>query len=173
MSEIIRDPLWQFVGVTLTVVSLVIVFLQIKRKELSYNIIINTPLLSVNESIKDKITILYEDVIVENLQFIILRICNTGNTSIKKTDYERPLSFSFGQNSSIFPVVVADVKPENLRISYKKEGHKIIIDPVLLNKKDEFSIKFFVKNFNGEINTDCRIVGVKEIKLQNNEPKRL
>lgn len=175
MSEIIRDPFWQFIGVIFTVVSIVIVILQIKRKELSYNIIINTPLLSIDKQIEDKITILYEDATVDNLQLIILRVCNTGNTPIEKSDYERPISFSFGKDSFIFAESVLDKKPENLKITFQKEKDKIIFYPILLNKKDEFSIKVFVNNYKGEINPDCRIVGVKDFKGQSRkrEPEML
>lgn len=171
MGEILRDPLWQFVGAIVAVASFVFIILQLKRKELSYSIIINTPLLSIDKRIEDKITILYEDVFIANLQLIILRICNTGNTPIEKSDYERPISFSFGKNAFIFAEIVVDKKPENLKITFEKEKNKLIFDPILLNKKDEFSIKVFIKNYNGEINPDCRIVGVKGIKFQTNKPK--
>jgi hypothetical protein len=166
MAEIIRDPLWQFIGAIIAVLSVVIVIYQTKRKELSYWTIINTALLSIDSEIKDKIAILYEDKIVDDLQLIILRISNTGNTQIEKRDYERPLSFSFGEGSNIIAESVYEKDPENLEITYQKEVDKIIFDPILLNKKDEYSMKLFVGNFKGDIKLDCRISGVKDIKSQ-------
>lgn len=54
MPEILRDPVWQFIGAIFALAAIVIVviiyWMQRQRKSLSYEIISCTPLLSVKSS---------------------------------------------------------------------------------------------------------------------------
>ena len=103
---------------------------------------------------------------------LLARIYRKNVTPTTKSDYERPISISFGQDSSIISEGVLDKKPENLNITYKITNEKIIFDPILLNKKDEFGIGLLVKDFQGQVKPTCRIIGVKEIKFQTNKSKK-
>jgi hypothetical protein len=85
---------------------------------------------------------------------LLARIYRKNVTPTTKSDYERPISISFGQDSSIISEGVLDKKPENLNITYKITNEKIIFDPILLNKKDEFGIGLLVKDFSRSGKTD-------------------
>ena len=60
MQEIMRDPVWQFIvlaalALATVVVSIFLVWMQRRRKALSYEIISRIPLLSVEEEVKAQI----------------------------------------------------------------------------------------------------------------------
>ena len=64
MLNLIRDPLWQFVGALLALaaiaVSVFLYRLQAGRKSLAYHVISDTPLFRVDEDIRGKLQIVYE-----------------------------------------------------------------------------------------------------------------
>jgi hypothetical protein len=176
MSDIIRDPFWKIVGVVISIIPIIIAFTQIKRKRLSYWIVLATPIAWLHEDFKEFLTLiyelydnapqLYEDTNINNLYLIILRVSNTGNGPITKSDYERPISISCEEGSKIIHESLIEKKPENLEITYQKfHNRRVVFDPILLNKKDEFSIKLIVSNYNDDIKMDCRISGIKKMQL--------
>lgn len=50
------------------------------------------------------------------------------------------------------------------KILIKSNMHKIILDPLLLNKKDYIKLKILLERFTGKISVSTRIKGIKEIK---------
>jgi hypothetical protein len=93
MVDLLRDPLWQFVGAVLVVVALMvsvtIFFAEKKRKELSYEILSHSEILSATEEIEGKLKILFKGEVVRNVHLLIVKLINSGNTPITSTDYER------------------------------------------------------------------------------------
>lgn len=62
-------------------------------------------------------------------------------------------------------VEVAKTEPDGIQVHPRVRNGKIIIKPVLLNKKDSFILKVLVSQFsNDKITFGGRIIGVKEIK---------
>jgi membrane protein YdbS with pleckstrin-like domain len=60
--DFLRDPMWQFAGALFAVFALVVaviaIFAQVKRKQLSYEIVNNIPLLTLEEEIAGKLRVL-------------------------------------------------------------------------------------------------------------------
>lgn len=168
MSEIMRDPMWQFIiGVLIAIAAIVVTIIvylkQRTRKSLSYEILSLNPLLSVKEEIKEKVQILYEGKPVEKVHLILARIINSGNVPIESNQYERHVSLSFGKEAQILTAEVNKTNPESLQASIKVEGNKVVLTPVLLNDGDSITLKMLVSQFD-EISVDGRIVGVKRIE---------
>ena len=165
MIEIIRDPMWQFVGVILVIIiPLVLYLVQRRRKALSWEIISNTPLLSIDEAIRGNIQVLFDGKPVQDAQLIIVEIINSGNVAIKSIDYERPINLDFGENARILTAEVTETTPDNLDVSINIEGTKVLLNPTLMNGKDSITIKTIVSQFNDQITVEGRIVGVKEVQ---------
>lgn len=168
MSDIIRDPMWQFFGVIFVVISIIVsgIFfrLQRQRSALSWKIISNTPLVRINSEVKGNLQVLFNGNPVKDIQLIIIKIINTGNVSIKSGDYERPLNLNFDENAQILAAEVIETNPNNIEVSANIEEREVFISPTLLNKGDSFTIKILVNQFNNQILIDGRIVGVKEIQ---------
>ena len=168
MIEIIRDPIWQFIGVILAVVAIIITVIfflyQRQKKAISWQIISNTPLLKIDDDIKRNLQVLYSGKPVQDIQLIIARIINTGNVSIKSTDYEGPINLNFGKNAQILTAEITKTSPNNLKASANIEGNGVIIPPTLMNSRDWITLKILVSQFDEPITVEGRIVGVKEIE---------
>jgi len=168
MSDILRDPVWQFVATILAVIAILVsisLYLkQRRRKMLSYEIVSRTPLLSIEEEIKGVLKILYEGEPVQQVHLIVTTIMNSGNTPILVNEYERPISLGFGEEAQILTAEIAKTQPDSLRASTSIEDDKVTLQPTLLNGGDSITLKMLVSKFDGEITVDGRIVGVKEIQ---------
>lgn len=166
MDELIRDPLWTFVGVICAVVSVIITILifiaQRKIKRLSYEFTSSTQLLSVKDEIQGKIQVLYDGEEVKNVHLLTIRFVNNGNQSISSADYERPVSIEVNSEAKILTHEVINESPENLGLSVFLDGRKLIFSSVLINAKDSFSIKALISDFK-EVYIDGRINGVKSV----------
>jgi hypothetical protein len=167
MSEIMRDPLWNFVATLVGSVSLLVtIFLSVKqrqRKALSYEILSDESLLSVKNEIKGKLQILYEGKAVQQMRLIVLRIFNSGNVPIQISDYEQSTQLCFGKNAQILSAEVVGVDPKELNVSINIEENKVIVNPILLNKTDFFKIKILTTKSCDQPLITGRIVGVKKI----------
>ncbi|WP_339611554.1 hypothetical protein [uncultured Planktosalinus sp.] len=167
--EIFRDQIWNFIGVIIAfltiVITLIIFFLQRRKKAISYEITSKTALLTSKEKLEGKIKILYNNSEVENVNFYELKISNSGNLGIPSEDYERPIRFIFDTGVEILSAEIIESNPKSLITELVTEGNEIIITPVLMNSKDSFTIKSIVSNSEEtEILVDARIKDVKEIK---------
>ena len=169
--EIFRDQIWNFIGVIIACVTLLITvilyFLQKHKKGLSYVILSKTSLLTNKEKLEGKIKILYNDHEVQNVKFLEIKILNTGNIGIPSSDYERPLRFIFEVEAKILTAEIIKSEPESLTTSLNITQNEIVVQPILMNSKDYLVIKAIVSNSTDEdIIVDGRIKDVKEIKKQ-------
>ena len=171
MIEILRDPMWQFIGVLIALLALIIsilLWMQRKRKALSYEIVSRTPLLSFKEKIKGNLQILFDGREVQDVHLIEVRMFNSGNESIKSEDYERPINFSFGENAQVLTAEVVEANPESIHASADIVDTKVKLKPILLNGSDSFTLKMLVSQYSGEekdIKIDGRVAGVKDISM--------
>lgn len=169
--EIFRDQIWNFIGVTIAcitlIITLIIYFLQKNKKGISYEVLSKTPLLTIREKLEGKIKILYLEREVQNVTFLEIKILNTGNVGIPSADYERPIRFIFDNNAEILSAEVIRAEPETLSTSLTIHANEITLEPVLMNSKDYISMKVIISNSAGEaVYVDGRIKDVKEIKKQ-------
>lgn len=167
MFDVLRDPLWQFIGVIFAVLAIFITLVlyrrQRSRKALSYEIVSRTPLLSIREEVKKKLQILFNGNPVQQVHLILVKIINSGNIPILETDFERPIRLIFGHEAQILTTEVVQTRPHSLHVSVKIEDKNVMILPTLLNQGDEIELKMLVSKFNA-IEVDGRIVGVKNIE---------
>jgi hypothetical protein len=178
MSDIanaLRDPLWQFVGVIVAIVSIaIVIFFSIRqrnRKALSFKIISSTPVLSVSEGVQGKLRILYEDKEVQEVQLVVISMTNSGNLPIIENDYSQPIEVSFG-DGKLLTVELMEVTPKDLDVVATIKNEKVVLNKALLNQGDSFIIRALIADFKNIINVKGRIVGVKEIAKQV-EPRNL
>lgn len=165
--ELLRDPLWQFVGAILAIaaiaVTIVVYLLQRNRKSLSYEIVSNNSLLTVREELEGKVKITYEDTPVKNVQLIVMKIINTGNVPITPSDFVRPLQFIFDEQTRILSSEVTKKEPKNIDAHITIDKNSFRLEPTLLNGKDSITIKSLVYDFDGLPKVDTRIIGVDRV----------
>lgn len=168
MLEILRDPLWQFIGVLVAVIAVIvpiyIYILQKGKKDLAYCIVAKTPLLAVDKALENKIEIYYQDTLIGDVFLLLINISNKGNEPIKGEDFFEPLNFSFGNKSKILSAEISESIPAKMKLNLEIVDNKLEIRPVLLNTKDEFTIKLLISQFDGSIEPGGIIYGVKTIR---------
>lgn len=168
MIEVFRDPFWQFIGALSALVAIVIaivIFLKERaKKAVTFQIISFLPFLTISEEEKGDFRVLYKGREVRDLFLVSLQVTNTGNVPITFNDYEKPISFIFGESSRIFSAEVVNTQPKTLPHELSIEGNRVTLSPILLNSGDTIEIKCLVTSLKkNTIVAGGRIVGVKEI----------
>ena len=167
MVDLLRDPLWQFAGVILAIVaigiSVAVYFAQRQRKDLSYDVLWSTRLLNVSEKSLGPIQVLYDGAPVTDPQLIVMRVANTGNVPITAEDFERPVSFQFGDGCAVLSATVGSTEPEHLGLSVVARDACVILEPVLLNQADSATLTVLVSGKARFPTADGRIRGVHSI----------
>lgn len=165
MPDFLRDPVWQFVGVVLALAASVVLFLlQRRRKALSYEVVSRTSLMSVKEEVKGRVQILFDGTPVSDAHMMIMRVTNAGNVPIVPSDYLRPVKFGFGEMVQILSAEVMETSPHNIEASVEVDTGAVILTPVLLNGGDSITLKILLAQYEGKIDVDGRIVGVKHVQ---------
>lgn len=142
-----------------------IVLRERRRKGFSYNIGSANPVVSVEKRVADRVRIYFDDEQVENVHLIVMDIWNSGNQSILETDFNRDVSFNFGEDALILSSSVVAVEPRDLEPSFILMGNSARLSPLLLNDGDRMTVNFLVSNWDSDaLDVDGRIIGVKNIK---------
>ena len=175
MLELLRDPAWQFAGVLvalLTVMVMLLVYrLQRPKKALSYEVVSKNQLLTVKEELQGRLQVLYEGQPAKDICLLVIRFFNSGNIPITTADYERSVSFGTGASSKVLSVAITDVNPKNLVTNLTVEESRVTLQPVLMNSKDSITLKLLVKEFEGTVAVDGRVVGVRAISNAGQTPR--
>ena len=171
MFDFLRDPMWQFIGALIglitVAITIIIYLIQRRSKKLDYELISKTSLLSVQDEVDGRVQIVFEGTHVQKVHLIICKVSNSGNVSIVSSDYEIPLSFEMGPDSRILSAEVTEVLPKDLLVDINVNGNAIRVSPCLLNGSDSFSIKALIGDYDGTFAANARIAGVKEIRKVN------
>lgn len=167
MMDLLRDPVWQFVGVTLTLLTIVVpiatYYAQRPRKLLGYEIIHNGKILTITEESVGKLQLLYNGAPVHNARLIELRISNVGNQSILPTDFFKTLSVSVNESAVILSAAVVDKQPKDLNVEATFSANVLEITPLLLNAQDSITLKLLVSGYQTGPTLSARINGVTKI----------
>lgn len=148
-----------FTTIVSATIAITLYFKNKKKKQLSFDLDSwDTIVTKLNHDIK----IFYKDntEITDDLNMILIKFRNTGNEPIKKDDFENDLFLKL-LDSKVFDVSVTATKPEGLIIeTYKDENEsRIGIKPLLLNPKDEFTVKLLTSKLIPTFTINTRIVG--------------
>jgi hypothetical protein len=177
VPDFLRDPIWQVVGVVAAFIAIVatvlIYYKQRQQKKLSYRITSNTPLLSIDEAIKEDLQILYHGKDIKQANLVTIDIINSGNLPITTADYEQTVNISFGKDAQILSAEITTMRPQNINATIHVDKEVVTLNPVLLNADDSISLKFIVSYQSKGPIFGGRIVGVKDIKELSDDPKWL
>lgn len=160
------DPRWQGIGVALAVVSILatvmIYRLQRGRKSLAFGVISETPLLNRVPEDGGAVALVYEGRLVEFPWVVVLEVRNNGTMPITRSDFDRPLTFSFGEDVEVLSVRTAD--PYHLGVKLTVTTTSIIVDPLLFNARDSLSFTVVVNGESPKVTLMARIAGVSDIE---------
>lgn len=169
MLVLLRDGVWQFFGAFFTILGIFatiwIYRKQKQRKELTYKLISSSPILGVRGKITGELRIIHNNRAVNQLQYIKLRVTNSGNVAIRATDFETPLVLSV-KKGEILSADLADSTPNNIGVHIQSiSASEVVIPPLLLNAGDQFDLELLVNDYSGGVTLAARIENVKEIVL--------
>jgi hypothetical protein len=165
--DFLRDPIVDLIiGVVVTiVVAFVVYVMQRNRKEMAYDVISNTLVLSIDHEVRGKIQVLYEGKPVDDARLVVLRIWNSGKVPISSNDFERPVTFDFGKDAEVLDATIFETKPSNLtdEAVLEKDINKVILRPLLLNRDDSIKFKVLLTRLRRNIQVSARISGINQI----------
>ena len=178
--DVFRDPVWQFVGVVLTLcfggITVKLALLQRSCKGLSYDVVSQASLQQGDKDLMGLLEISFDHKPVRDVHLITVRIYNSGNVPILSADYEVPITIRFGKQSKILRAKIVNQNPVSLPILMDVASDRGTIHPALLNPGDAFAVEFLVDQPDVQdrpysyaeklvdVKVVGRIVGVKEIR---------
>lgn len=175
ITSILRDPVWQFAGAIIGAVAVAISIwaaLRARRtKRLTYSHRF-TPLLSVGQAIRDKVSILYDGQPVTDVQLLSVVLRNSGDMPIVPADFVRPIELSVAAESTILTADVSATEPNDLGAGIEwtrgseamadGASRTIVLQPLLLNPRDTVTLSLLVTG-SSALEVRGRIAGVARI----------
>jgi len=150
--------------------------LQRRRKKLSYTVDVEIPLMFFEEELPEGLRLTYGGNVVREGYLIDMIFKNSGNSPIRSSDFESPLSVSISNGARVLHAEIVDPIPEDLEVKAQLTENKVVLNAGLMNSKDNFTLRLIVSEYNEEemnIDVSGRIVGVKEIEAYHQEYKYL
>lgn len=167
MLDLLRDPIWQFVGAIVALltilISIAIYIAQRRRKDLSYEILANVPLLTVEEDTVGELQLLFREAPVKGTRLFLARIVNTGNVPVNAEDYDAPITVRFRDRVQVLSAVITEQSPSNLNVSAQPATTSVSFSKNLLNPGDSFSCRVLLSNYSKGFAVESRVAGVSRI----------
>jgi hypothetical protein len=159
-------------------VSLILWLITFRRKEMSYEVLYDTPVLGVHDQMTERMHIVYGDDTVDNVYLIMVKVSNSGNVAVRAKDFDGKLAIQLPAASRVLNAGVAESNPSNLNERSLKDGvssqdlidsfgdARVDLRPVLLNKGDFITVKMLASRAEGPIAVSGHIEGIPSIKPQ-------
>jgi hypothetical protein len=167
LIQLLRDPVWQFIGALVAfaaiLVSVALYFAQRSRKDLTFEIVSNSEILTIAEENVGKLQLLFDGQPVKHARLIEVRVVSTGNQPISPDDFVDSLRFLLNEEAKVLSAVVVDRVPSNLAAQITFGSNVVNVAPLLLNPKDSFTVKVLVSGYNTPPKAEARITGVTHI----------
>jgi len=154
------------IGALSLLVPVVIYLKQRSKKEISYTVYDNIPLLNIKAGIKENFEVSYRGIPVQDATLLRINIRNAGNFPIEETDFIDPIKLDFGKDATVIFFHIAS-NPPNILSQYTKslsgEGY-ITFKPRLFNKRYEITVTAMITGFSGHVKAEGLIKGVNSIR---------
>jgi len=169
----LSNPIYQGIGaifgLAAIILSLIFWWTDRQRRELSYQVVSNTPLISVKEEeeLKGRLEVMFDKQAAQNLNLnsVIVKVINSGNVPIGEDDYYgHPIEFRFGENAEVLTASVVKTEPVDFDAKAEPSGTKALLQPVLFNKGQSITIKMLVKQ-GAKFQVYAHIKGIDSVKI--------
>jgi hypothetical protein len=135
------------------------------RKSLGYQISI-APLTSISHDFKGRLQISFDGSPIGEVSVVSIRIKNNGSTPIRREDFEKPLFCQIAGNGTFLIAEISARTPDSLEPQLLPNVKRIEVQPLLLNRNDEFTIFSLISGFPNAIEIAGRMVGVKVTDME-------
>lgn len=160
-SDYLLDHLFEII---IIVAALVIFFLQIRKKTLTYTVLTDSGLDFVSDKAETDVQIHYKGKAVPNVRLVEVRIRNSGSVPIEPRDYIEPVRLRL-PNSKILSSEVRDAYSVGAYIETEVSNQsEIVLSRTLLNPKDFFDVKMLLADGEADLSVAGQIVGITRIQ---------
>ena len=147
--DVLRDPLWQFVGALITAVSLWVAWRLRPRRRLSWTVISEEPVAQLEKQYADidkRVRVLFDNEEVEEDVWLgLVRITCSGNKEIEKELFDGPLVIRVrGEDSAAGKILLAEraaAAPDYMKVEIQVKDGVATIAPIMLNKGNSFTVR--------------------------------
>lgn len=152
------------------------------KKELSYQVISDAPIASVNKDFEHRVTIQFDGQPVKDVRQVVLKLRNSGNVAVKREDYDELMQFVFPGNELMNISIIA-TEPENLFHSLDRQLFRFaqisnqntkkdtrdtaVLAKFLLNPKQSITITFLLNATHSNLEVKGRIVDGEIVEYSN------
>jgi len=162
--------------ITGIIVSIILWILNLKRKEMTYEVVSDTPVVTLGKAAPhEDLHITFHGQAVRDLHLILLRISNAGHVPIKPDEYADKLTITIPGDGKILHADIAETMPSNLApppapgavsdLIEAANERQVVLRPFLLNGKDYIVVKVLVCNPGAPLVVSGHIVGINEIRI--------
>ena len=174
MLEALRDPLWQFVGVLLTLVSIGVAFwifwLQRQTKELAFGLLSSRRLLTVADELTARVRVELDGQTVANVHLLVFGLRNSGHRAVAPSDFERYITLSFAKGRVLSAEVASQV-PQDLGAELSIFDSRLELRPLLLNPGDQLVVQVLISSSEPAYEVQARILDVPSFAPVNTRPR--
>jgi len=167
IAELIRDPLWQFVGVLLALAGFAASYLQYRagraRRELAFGVLVSRKLVAIADEVTSRVSIQLDGHPVSNVYMFEFGIKNSGNQPILRDNFDEAFQIHFEPETSILSAQVTRVHPSTLAVSMSRKAHSIVIEPLLLNPGDHLVIQSLTSGKRPNCSAKARIASISSL----------
>ena len=103
--------------VTSVLVPIAIHLRERSKKEISYRVIDDVPLLNIKEEVKENFEVRYNGIPVKDATFLLVRVWNSGNVPIEEADFIDPIKLNFGKDATVIFSSIGS-NPDNILGQY-------------------------------------------------------
>lgn len=139
---------------------------QTTKKLITYQIVSNAPIATLNKSLQNTVTIQINGVSVPNARQVVLMLRNQGNVAVKPNDYNTPLKFVFN-GSKVVGSDILDTDPPELKNSINHNSFvqfgadSAELENILLNAKESITLTILLEGDYNQLDVAGRIVDGK------------
>lgn len=174
MLDLFRDPIWQFLGFLLAILSLGFTFWiywhQRQIKELAFGNISSRRLLSISDEVSSRVKVELDGIPVNNLHLLVYALKNSGHKAILPSDFQKPFTISFNKGKIVSAEITAQL-PLNLDAKIEITETEVELRPLLLNTGDQLLLQVLLSASEPDINVDARILDISKLMPINTNPK--
>jgi len=142
---------------------------QATKRLISFQIVSNAPIATLNKSLQNTVTIQINGQPVNNARQVVLKLRNQGNVAVKPSDYDTPLRFIF-DGSKVVGSDIFDTDPPELQNSINPNSFVQIgtglaeLEKILLNPKESITLTILLEGDYNRLDIAGRIIDGKIVE---------
>lgn len=99
---------------------------------------------------------------LENVGITTIQVINNGNAAILRNDFEQALAIEVEKETEILRTSVIERSPTYLNVEISQEANSVLIQPLLLNQNDSFTVQLVTTGPVSKPLLKPRIAGIQQ-----------